>query len=79
MPTLTVKNVPPDLHRRLKERAERHGRSLNSEILACLSEATQPRVVDPEALIAEARQLRARVEGRISEGFLRESRGSGRP
>ena len=33
MPTLTLKNIPDDLHARLKASAERNRRSLNSEIL----------------------------------------------
>ena len=36
MPTLTLKNIPDQLHARLKASAERHRRSLNSEILARL-------------------------------------------
>ena len=36
MPALTLKNIPADLHARLKASAERNRRSLNSEILARL-------------------------------------------
>ncbi|MGH7338546.1 MAG: FitA-like ribbon-helix-helix domain-containing protein [Myxococcota bacterium] len=79
MPTLTVKNVPPELHRRLKLRAERNRRSLNSEILECLRDAAHPRRVDPEALLAAARELRAKVRGRLTEARLRASKGAGRP
>ena len=39
MPTITLKNVPDELHRRLKERAERHHRSLNREAIRCLEAA----------------------------------------
>jgi plasmid stability protein len=38
MPTLTVQNVPSALHAKLKRRAERHRRSLNSEVLNVLEE-----------------------------------------
>ncbi|MGH9220283.1 MAG: FitA-like ribbon-helix-helix domain-containing protein [Vicinamibacterales bacterium] len=37
--TLSVKNVPADLAKRLKERAARHNRSLQGELLAILDEA----------------------------------------
>ena len=37
--TLSVKNVPVDLARRLKERAERNRRSLQGELLAILDDA----------------------------------------
>jgi len=43
--TITLKNIPPDLHARLKESAERNRRSLNSEILVRLECAlSAPRV-----------------------------------
>jgi plasmid stability protein len=34
--TITLKNVPPELHRSLKERAKCHKRSLNQEALHLL-------------------------------------------
>jgi len=34
--TLTLKNVPPHLHRVLKAQARRHKRSLNQEAILCL-------------------------------------------
>ena len=35
-PTITLKNIPPHLHQRLKARAQQRGRSLNSEVLHIL-------------------------------------------
>jgi plasmid stability protein len=37
--TLSVKNVPKDLAKRLRERAERNHRSLQGELLAILTDA----------------------------------------
>lgn len=34
--TITLKNVPPELHRSLKESAKRHKRSLNQEAIHVL-------------------------------------------
>ena len=34
MAIITLKNIPADLHRDLKKRAEQHHRSLNKEIIA---------------------------------------------
>lgn len=39
MPTLTLKNLPESLHRRLKERAARNHRSLNREAIRLLEQA----------------------------------------
>jgi antitoxin FitA len=47
MPTLTLKNIPDDLHGRLKASAERNRRSLNSEILIRLEQDIRRPVLDP--------------------------------
>ena len=39
MATITLKNIPADLHRELKKRAEEHHRSLNKEIIATICSA----------------------------------------
>ena len=59
MATLKLKNVPDDLHRRLKERAARNGRSLNREAIRCLDDAS--RRPAPDTLLEEAAALRARL------------------
>lgn len=38
MPNITIRNIPDDLHKRLKERAAANRRSLNNEILSMLEE-----------------------------------------
>lgn len=54
MATLTIRNVPDELHERLKERAERNRRSLNAETVLLLEQAV-------ESLPEEA-ELRARFQ-----------------
>ncbi len=50
--TLSAKNVPIDVARRLKARAARNHRSLQGELLAILSEASQvTTVIDLAALV----------------------------
>lgn len=56
MATLTLKNIPDELHARLKESAERNRRSLNSEILVRLESAFTAPLVDSRE---EARRLKA--------------------
>ncbi len=79
MASLTLKNIPPDLHKKLKAQAAEHGRSLNSEAIAALRVATVGRPVDVETFLAQARKLRARVRGRLTDEILREARSTGRP
>ena len=39
MSSLTIRNIPDQLHQKLKIRAQQHHRSLNGEVLAILDEA----------------------------------------
>jgi len=67
MATITLKNIPADLHRALKKRAEEHHRSLNREIIATLKSATgETHPVDVDTLIREARAARAKFTREIS-------------
>lgn len=39
MPGLVIKDFPPELHRKLKEQATRHHRSMTKEVVALLEQA----------------------------------------
>lgn len=58
MATLTIRNVPDDVHARLKEQARRNRRSLNQEVIAELSDVGSTE--NEEARIEKARE---RVRG----------------
>jgi len=69
--TLSVKNVPKDLARRLKARAARNHRSLQGELLAILGEAGMATTVSDLAQLAERLGLRSKSE---SARLIREDR-----
>lgn len=73
MPTITLKNIPPDLHERLKTRAQQRGRSLNSEVLHILSDALEPRTFDVEAFLATVREHRDGLPGPLTDDLLMEA------
>ncbi len=79
MATLTLKNIPETLRRRLKKRAQLHRRSLNSEVLACLEDAVQSKSLDPNDLLQVARRLRQEVTFRLTPRKLSEFKNIGRP
>jgi plasmid stability protein len=55
---LSIKNAPDDVVTRLRERARRHHRSLQGEMLAILEAAVSaPRILTPEGALAEVRHL----------------------
>ena len=41
MPGLVIRNLPPELHRKLEERARRHHRSMAEEAVAILEQALE--------------------------------------
>ena len=59
--TLTLKNIPDEVYDRLKQSAELHRRSLNSEAIVCLETALVPVHVRPAERLARARALRAEL------------------
>lgn len=71
MTSLLIKNVPEELHRKLRERAEREHRSLNKEVIVLIEQglgirgpATLPDPVPLRRPIDDRALLRARREGR---------------
>jgi len=79
MPTLTIKGIPEALYLRLRQRAEAHRRSLNSEIIVSLEQATNLPTIDPQTWLAEADHLRARLDlPPLTEARLRRTKAVGR-
>ena len=59
---LSIKNAPDEVVRLLKERAARHHRSLQGEMLAILEEAVRSsRTLAPGDVLAEVRRLGLRT------------------
>jgi len=80
MATITLKNIPEDLHRKLKHRAKDHHRSLDKEIIATLKSATgETHPVDVDALISEARSARSKFTREISAAEIDAWKRIGRP
>jgi plasmid stability protein len=62
MPTLTVRDIPDRVYRRLKELAGLNRRSMNNEIVTLLEAALLPKPIDPDMFIEEARAFHARFQ-----------------
>jgi len=61
MPAITLKNIPNDLYMKLKEAAQAHHRSLNSEILYCVERTLDSHKIDVAEHLTMARKLRAKT------------------
>jgi plasmid stability protein len=80
MATLTIKNIPDAVVRRLKTRATRHRRSLNLEVIHVLETVTHAAPIDVEAELARIRARRPILKSvRIDDRVLREWKNAGRP
>ncbi len=80
MATLTIKNVPEKLHKRLKENAALHRRSLNNEAICCLESVLASQPVKLRDFLARVDALRKRMPRMyLTDEFLRDARKWGRP
>jgi antitoxin FitA len=75
----TLKNIPDEIYERIKLRAQRHRRSINSEIINILFEATARKRPSAEEIVARADELRSRTKGFVTDEFLRKAKREGLP
>jgi len=79
MPNLTIRNLPREVHRSLKERAARNRRSLNSEIIEILARTLPPPVVDPKKFLAKLEAMHRKYPNlRMTPEEIRAARLEGR-
>ncbi|MCH2155393.1 MAG: hypothetical protein MK080_05280 [Opitutales bacterium] len=75
---ITLKELPADLHKRLKNMAEINGRSLNRQIIHLLAAATSPQKTNDADLLHRIRLNRERNRVPISQEFLQNAIKDGR-
>jgi len=79
MATVTLKNVPEDLVRRLKEKAKQNRRSLNQEALAWLEASLAAPRRRGGATVTALRRLHMRLAGlpQLTDAFLNRAKRDG--
>ncbi|MEM8557848.1 MAG: Arc family DNA-binding protein [Bacteroidota bacterium] len=60
MPTLTVRDIPESVYRRLKERASTNRRSMSGEIVTLLEAALLPKPTGSDPFLKEAEAFHQR-------------------
>src|ERR1051325_9242424 len=78
MATITLKNIPPAVHRALEKRARINGRSLNREAILCLESIVAPKPIDRHSLLDKIRQTRATLKGTVDASWLKTAKNLGR-
>lgn len=76
---ITIKGIPDEVYQKLKLQAERHHRSVNSEVIMTLKKSLLSTKHDPEVLIERARKLKKRAKGSLSIKEIQEAIDQGRP
>lgn len=80
MTTFTVKNIPPDLYKKLKKSADMNRRSINSEIIVCIEKSVESKAIDSDRLLIKARKLRSHTANHpITNQELTQIKDVGRP
>jgi len=77
MPGLLIKDLPEEIHLRLKKRAAAHRRSMSKEALSILDEGLRDRAGPPS--LAELDELRIRGTRPLTQRLLDRARTVGRP
>jgi plasmid stability protein len=77
MTGLLIKDVPKEIHDRLRSRAEAHRRSLTREALVILEEALADRSGPPT--LEQIDRLRVRGAAPLTQDLIDRARQSGRP
>ena len=78
MSTITLKNVPSEIHASLRTQAKAHGRSLNKEIIAILSDRLHATRVNAAAVEVQARSVRESMGVYLTDRDLKALRNAGR-
>jgi len=83
MAELHIRNLPPELHQRLRERATSDGRSMSAEVVTLLRDALQPphtKSAQQRAGVERLRDIRGRNDlpdgAATAEQLVREDRDS---
>jgi plasmid stability protein len=77
--SITLKDIPQTVHAALKQRAKQNGRSLNKEALACLEMIVAPVKVNINELLADIRNHRDSLPGRLDDRLIQMAKTQGRP
>jgi len=80
MPTnITIRNIPDEIYERIKQQADLHHRSINSEVIVYLKKMVKTHRRDPDQIIARAKKLKQKANGALSIKQIQEAIDQGRP
>lgn len=63
---ITIRDIPDDVYKKIKEQADLHQRSINSEIIFYLKQMVSSHRPDPDEVITRAKKLKAKARGSLT-------------
>jgi len=80
MPTnITIRDIPDEVYKKLKQQAELHHRSINSEVVFYLKQMVRSHCPDPNEVIARAEKLKLQAKGSLTIKEIQQAIDKGRP
>lgn len=80
MPTnITIRDIPDEVYEKLKQQAELHQRSINSEVIFYLKQMVRSHRPDPDEVIARAKKIKKQAKGFLTLQDIQQAIDQGRP
>lgn len=76
---ITIRDIPDDVYDKLKQQAELHHRSINSEVIVYLKRMVQSNRPHPDQIINRAKKLKQKAKGSLSMDQIQKAIDKGRP
>ncbi|MDR9419309.1 Arc family DNA-binding protein [Gracilimonas sp.] len=76
---ITIRDIPDDVYAKIKQQAELHHRSINSEVIVYLKKLVKSNRRDPDQIIARAQKLKQKAKGTLSMEEIQQAIDQGRP
>ena len=78
MPSVTIKNIPENIYKKLKARAKANHRSINGEIMNVLTHEVNEPDLNVEEFLKQAEEMRKRINISVTDEELIAYKNEGR-
>ncbi len=78
MPSVTIKNIPEGIYKKLKARAKSNHRSINGEIMSVLHRDLEEDTINVEEFLERARKIREKINITFTDEEITAAKNEGR-
>ncbi len=79
MTSLTIKNIPDNLYKKIKQQAKKNRRSINNEVIYMIERSIDQPPVDKAEFLADVRALRKQLNVYLTDETVDRAINEGRP